>query len=140
MRQFAYHTAQNRLLIFLFLTLVFLLSGNHTASAQRPTVLIDKAIDIKDSLFLNLRIKRFKSQNLTLELKLMNSEITKRFTINKSFVIEEGDNCFIKLRLRFPPGDTQILLYDDQNLAICNPRRQNTDENAKDYDPSKGHN
>jgi len=141
MRQFTYCTIQNRLLTFLFTTLIFSILGIPMSIAQKSTVLIDTAIAFKkDSLLLNLKIKRFKSQDLTLELKHMNSKFIQRFGLAKSLMIDIDGNCFIRLRLKFPPGDIQILLFDSQNLPLCNPRRQNTDENAKDYDPSKGNN
>lgn len=138
MRQSTYHSAKNRLLTFLFL-IVALLSSNQVAVGQSPTVLIERAIAIKkDSLLLDLKIKRFKSQDLILELKHMVSGFTQKINLAASLMSDVGNTCFIRLRLKFPPGDIQILLFDQRNSPICNQRRQNTEENAKNYDPSKG--
>lgn len=138
MRQPTYYTNRNRLLIFLITSSLFFCF--QSAGAQKPTVIIKKAIAIKTELILNLEIKRFRSQKLTLELKHMESKLIQRFAIDKAIVIQKDDSCTINLRIKFPPGDIQILLYDENNLPICNPRRQNTEENAKNYDPSKGNN
>lgn len=138
MRQPIINTNRNRLLIFSIIMLSTICS--QLAIAQKPTVKIINAVAVKNKLLLKIEILRFQSQNMTLELKHMNSNLVQRFTIDKTLVTQTNQNCNIKLELEFPPGDIQLILFNEMNIPICSHRRQNTEENAKYYDPTKGNN
>lgn len=139
MRQLNNYSSENRLLIFrIWIVLLLALSCSCKLSAQNPTVIIKQAFAVKDTLVYRLEIKRIKSQNMTLEFIAMISGETKRISIPKTEIVEQNGNCLVSGKVNFPPGDTKITIYNDQNLPLCNGRRQNTKENALKYDPSKG--